>query len=179
MSRRQRSAATAIVSDLGPQIIDPKTGEIRNAFPIVVEDIAVGVRATVKRGRRREAWEGIKGLTKGMHEAALAYRQAWEHLSDGRGMGPMSWGADRVAEIRHDGLGVALLPQERALSAAEWHRRGKQAMGLAASEGVVNWVVLRGGSLADYDEMRRWRKGTSCMQLVAALERLAAAYNCA
>lgn len=177
MSKRHKTQ-TAILSDLGPEIIDPTTGELRRAVPLVVEDVAVGVRATVKRGRRREAWEGVKGLTPGMHQAALAYRQAWEHLSAGRGLGPMPWAADRVADLRHDGLGVTLLPQERALSSSEWHRRGVQAMGLAASQGVVNWVVLRGGSLADYDEMRRWRRHTAREQLLAALERLAAAYNC-
>ena len=176
MSRRQRSAATAIVSDLGPQIIDPKTGEIRNAFPIVVEDIAVGVRATVKRGRRREAWEGIKGLTKGMHEAALAYRQAWEHLSDGRGMGPMPWGADRVSGA---GSGVFLLGQERALSAATVHRRGVQAMGLSASQGVVQWVVIEGRPVEEFDTARRKRKGLASAELIEALSRAAEAYGCA
>lgn len=174
MSKRHKTQ-TAILSDLGPEILDPTTGELRRAVPLVVEDVAVGVRATVKRGRRREAWEGVKGLTPGMHQAALAYRQAWEHLSAGRGMGPMPWGADRVGGT---GIGVALLAQERGLSAAAVHTRGVQAMGLAASQGVVNWVVLRGGSLADYDEMRRWRRHTSREQLLAALERLAAAYNC-
>lgn len=148
------------------------------AIPVVVEHVALGTRSTHPRARRADPLDRVADVTAGMRTAAAIYRQAVEHTADGRGMGPMQWAADRVSEIRHDGLSVALLPQERALSAAEWHRRGVQAMGFAASDGVVNWVVLRGGSLADYDEMRRWRRHTARDQLVAALERLAAAYNC-
>jgi hypothetical protein len=146
------------------------------AIPVVIEDVAVGVRATVKRGRRREAWEGIKGLTRGMHQAALAYRQAWEHLSDGRGMGPMPWGADRVGNT---GSGVFLLAQERALSAADVHTRGVQAMGLAASQGVVRWVVIEGKPVEAFDVAMQRRKGLASVELVAALERAAEAYGCA
>lgn len=148
------------------------------AIPVVVEHVALGTRSTHPRARRADPLDRVADVTPGMRTAAAIYRRAFEHVDAGRGLGPMPWAADRVSEIRPDGLGVALLPQERALSAAEWHRRGVQAMGLAASEGVVNWVVLRGGSLADYDEMRRWRRHTARDQLVAALERLAAAYNC-
>jgi hypothetical protein len=149
------------------------------AIPVVVEHVALGTRSTHPRARRADPLDRVADVTPGMRTAAAIYRRAVEHVEAGRGLGPMPWAADRVSEIRPDGLGVALLPQERALSAAEWHRRGVQAMGLAASEGAVNWVVLRGGSLADYDAMRRWRKGTSAGQLVAALARLTVAYNCA
>lgn len=149
-----------------------------HAIPVVVENVALGTRSTHPRARRADPLDRVANVTPGMRTAAAIYRRAFEHVDAGRGLGPMPWAADQVSEIRPDGLGVALLPQERALSAAEWHRRGVQAMGLAASEGVVNWVVLRGGSLADYDEMRRWRRHTARDQLVAALERLATAYNC-
>ena len=146
---------------------------------VVVEHVAVGTRSTYPRARRADPLNRVAECTDAHRTAAAIYRQAVEHVEAGRGMGPMPWASDRVQEARRgDGLGVALLPQEAALSAAEWHRRGVQAMGVAASEGVVNWVVLRGGSLADYDEMRRWRRHTARDQLVAALERLAAAYNC-
>jgi len=164
-SRHAKRAEMRETSDFG-------TG----AIPVVIEDVAVGVRATVKRGRRREAWEGIKGLTKGMHEAALAYRQAWEHLSDGRGMGPMPWGADRVA---HSASGAFLLPQERALSAAAVHTRGVQAMGLSASQGVVKWVVLDGRPVEAFDVAMRRRKGLASVELIQALGRAADAYGCA
>lgn len=164
-SRHAKRAEMRETSDFG-------TG----AIPVVIEDVAVGVRATVKRGRRREAWEGIKGLTKGMHEAALAYRQAWEHLSDGRGMGPMPWAADRVA---HSASGAFLLPQERALSAAAVHTRGVQAMGLSASQGVVKWVVLDGRPVEAFDVAMRRRKGLASVELIQALGRAAEAYGCA
>ena len=152
------------------------------AIPVVVEEVAVAPnsRATVKRARRVDPLDRVADATASHKVAAAIYRQAYEHTADGRGMGPMPWAADRVQEARRgDGLGVALLPQERALSAAEWHRRGVQAMGLAAAEGVVNWVVIRGGSLADYDEVRRWRKGSARGHLLAALDRLAEAYGVA
>lgn len=149
-----------------------------HAIPVAMESVALGTRSTHPRARRADPLDRVADVTPGMRTAAAIYRRAVEHVEAGRGMGPMPWAADRVAEIRSDGIGVTLLPQERALSASEWHRRGVQAMGLAASEGVVNWVVLRGGSLADYDEMRRWRRHTAREQLLAALERLATAYNC-
>ncbi len=171
MARKARTVQHQTSSDLG-------TG----AFPVVVEEVPHGPnsRATFKRARRANPLDRIAEATPGHKLAALIYRQAVEHTADGRGMGPMPWAADRVQEARRgDGLGVALLPQERALSAAEWHRRGVQAMGLAAAEGVVNWVVIRGGTLADYDEVRRWRRHTARGQLLAALDRLAEAYGVA
>lgn len=164
MSRRTR-LTTRETSDFGAV-----------AIPVVIEEIAVGTRATVRRARRREAWEGVKGLTRGMHLAALAYRQAWEHVASGRGMGPMPWGSDRVSYISS---GVFLLPQERALSAAAIHTRGVQAMGLRASQGVVQWVVLEGGAVRVYEDKHGMRHGAGAAQLLAALERLAEAYGCA
>lgn len=164
-ARRFRQPPQRVTSDLG-------TG----AIPLVVEDVAVGMRATVKRGRRREAWEGVKGLTKGMHEAALAYRQAWEHLCDGRGMGPMPWGAERVGGM---GSGAFLLAQERALSAAAVHTRGVQAMGLSASQGVVQWVVIEGRPVEAFDVARQRRKGLGSAELIEALGKAAEAYGCA
>lgn len=147
---------------------------------VVVEHVAVGTRSTYPRARRADPLNRVAECTDAHRTAAAIYRQAVEHVEAGRGMGPMPWAADRVQEGRRgDGLGVALLPQEAALSAAEWHRRGVQAMGLEASEGVVDWVVIRGGTLADYDEVRRWRKGTARGHLLAALDRLAEAYGVA
>jgi hypothetical protein len=178
MSRRTRTAQP-IRSDFGPEIVDPTTGEVRYAIPITVEEVAEGTRATVRRARRADPLNRVDDCTAGMRVAALIYRQAIEHVEAGRGMGPMPWAADRVQELRRgDALGVTLLPQERALSAAEWHRRGVQAMGLAASQGVVNWVVVRGLPLGEYDATRKWRKGTACGHLLAALDRLSDAYGC-
>ena len=149
-------------------------------IPVVVEDVAVGVRATIKVARRADPLNRVDGCTAGMRTAAAIYRQAVEHMEAGRGMGPMPHAADRVQEHRRgDGVGVELLHQERALSAADWHRKGVVAMGLAASQGVVHWVVVRGCGLAHYDEVRRWRKGTAKGQMLPALERLAEAYGCA
>jgi hypothetical protein len=179
MSRRTR-AAQPIRSDFGPEIVDPTTGEVRYAIPITVEEVAEGTRATVRRARRADPLNRVDDCTAGMRVAALIYRQAIEHVEAGRGMGPMPWAADRVQELRRgDALGVTLLPQERALSAAEWHRRGVQAMGLAASQGVVNWVVVRGLPLTAYDATRKWREGRGKLELLAALDRLAGAYGCA
>lgn len=147
------------------------------AIPVVIEHIAVGTRATHPRARRADPLNRVADCTDAHRTAAAIYRQAMEHVEAGRGMGPLPWAAERAA--RGGGSAVAMLPQEQALSAAEWHRRGVQAMGLAAAEGVVNWVVVRGLPLGDYDGLRRWRKGVACMQLVAALDRLAEAYGCA
>lgn len=160
-------------TDLGSWIADPGTGELRPAFPVVVEDVAVGSRGTIKRGRRREAWEGVNGITQGMHQAAMAFRQAAEHCQCGKGMGPMPWGGDTGRST-----GARLLAQERALSAAAIYRRGVQAMGLQASQSVVQWVVLDGRSLTAYDRRQRWRKGRGAEQLVAALERMAREFGC-
>ena len=112
-----------------------------------------------------------------MRQAARIYRQAWEHVDAGRGMGPLPLAADRVQRTSHGGS--IMLPQEAAISAAVWYRRGVVAMGLAATHGVVHWVVIAGGSLSGYDAEMRWREGGGKAQLLAALDRLATAYGCA
>ena len=147
------------------------------AIPVVVEDVAVGTRQTIRVARRADPLARVEGATTGMRAAAALYRRAYEHVDAGRGMGPIDAGSERSG--RGDGLGVALLPQERALSASEWYRRGTQAMGLSASQGVVQWVVIAGLPLVEYDDVRRWRRHTARGQLLAALERLADAYGCA
>lgn len=150
------------------------------AIPVVIEHVAIGTRATHPRARRADPLNRIADCTDAHRTAAALYRRAVEHVEAGRGMGPMDAGTERVQETRRgDGLGVALLAQERALSAAEWHRRGVQAMGLAASQGVVNWVVVRGGALSAYDAVRKWREGRGKDELLAALDRLAGAYGLA
>lgn len=148
-----------------------------HAIAVVIEHVAIGTRATHPRARRADPLNRVALCTDAHRTAAAIFRQALEHVEAGRGMGPLPWAAERAA--RGGGSAVAMLPQEAAMSAAEWHRRGVQAMGLAAAEGVVNWVVIRGGALADYDGLRQWRKGLACEQLVAALDRLAEAYGCA
>jgi len=181
MSNRTRRAprpAAPVTSDYGPVIVDPATGEVRYARAIEVEDVAVGTRGTVRRARLADPLTRILAVTTGMRLAASIYRQAVEHVGAGRGMGPLPWAADRVEEHRRGIEGPALLPQERAASAAWWHRRGSQAMGLAAAEGVVHWVVIAGLRLRDYDAVRRWRDGTGCVQLVVALGQLAKEYGC-
>jgi hypothetical protein len=173
MSRRQatkhdpRDAAEALGFDTGSR-----------AIPVVVDDVAVGARQIVKIARRADPLGRVEDCTPEMRAAAALFRRAYEHVEAGRGMGPIDPGREN-RHMRGDGLDVRLLPQEQAMSAAEWHRRGVQAMGLAVSQGVVHWVVLRGGTLADYDNVRRWRRHTARVQLLAALERLAEAYGCA
>jgi hypothetical protein len=179
MSRRQRAVASS-TSDFGPVIVDPTTGEFRYALPVEITEVAAGpnTRATVRRARRADPLNRVEDCTDEMRMAAAIYRQAVEHCESGRGMGPMPWAVDRVQEGRRgDGLGVSLLAQERALSAAEWHRRGVQAMGLSASQGVVHWVVVAGWPLTEYDAVRRWQRHTARGQLLAALDRLVAEYG--
>src|SRR4051812_40710794 len=123
-NRRRHNPVLVSASDFGSEILAPATGELRYAIPIEIEDVAVGTRATVRRAKRADPLNRVDGATTGMRVAAAIYRQALEHVGDGRGMGPMPWAAERVQETRRgDGLGVALLPQERAISAAEWLRR--------------------------------------------------------
>ena len=175
-TRTRRPAPEPSQSDFGPSVQIGTDGEFRYARAIEVEDVAVGTRGTIKRGRIREPWEGINGITVGMHYAAIAYRQAWMHLKNGSPMGPMPWGADRVSGMSS---GPFLFPQERALSASDMHTRGVQAMGLVASQGVVHWVVIAGKPVMDFDVRWHRRRGTASAELVAALERVAVAYGCA
>jgi len=180
MARIRREKPQVSSSDFGPVVVDPATGEFRYALPVEITEVAAGpnTRATVRRARRADPLNRIEDCTDEMRTAAAIYRQAVEHCESGRGMGPMPWAVDRVQESRRgDGLGVSLLAQERALSAADWHRRGVQAMGLAASQGVVHWVVIAGLPLTEYDAVRRWQRHTSRGQLLAALERLVGEYG--
>jgi len=178
MSRRRQPGESQPVD---PRVIAEGQGYDMGslAVAVVVEVVAVGTRDTIKRARRADPLNRVDGCTAGMRTAAAIYRQSVEHIEAGRGMGPLPYASDGVQEHRRgDGTGVELMAQERALSAADWHRRGVQAMGLAASQGVVHWVVVAGLPLASYDETRKWRKGTGCGQMLAALERLAGAYKC-
>jgi len=144
-------------------------------IPVVVSDVAAGTRGTSKQIRRADGMALIMALTPGMRVAAAIWRQSVHHVAAGIGMGPMPWAADVV---RH-GSGAFLWPQERALSAATWRRRGVDAMGLHAAQGVVQWVVIDGRSLVTYDANRGWRKGRACRELVSALTALAESYGCA
>lgn len=103
--------------------------------------------------------------------AGMLFARAIEHMAAGRGMGTVQ--SDIVDECRD----VGLLPTERAMSAAMLYRRGVRAMGLAASEGVVHWVVVLGGGVRAYDRVRRRRWGTSLEELREALARLAVEYG--
>lgn len=149
------------MSDLGSETI-----------PRVIEDIAVGTRATAKRARRREPLAGIAGVTAEMRTAAAMFRQAHEHVEAGRGMGPMPWAADRVV----GGGGARMLAQERALTAAEWRRRGADAMGVRAAHVVVH-VVVEEWTLAQYEAHMRWRHGGARAVLLAGLSVLARGYG--
>ncbi len=143
-----------------------------NRIPRVVEDIAVGTRGTFKRARRADPLAGVEGVTQSMKTAAAIYVQACEHVEAGRGMGPMPWAADRVGSDRNAGL----LAQERALSAAEWRRRGKAAMGEQCEHAVV-CVCVDGMPLVQYDAVRKWRKGSGRAVLLAGLVILAEEYG--
>lgn len=167
---------TAKQSDFGSVIVDPATGECRFALPITVETIAIGTRGSAKRARRADPLARIEGLTAGMRAAAAIYRQAVEHTAAGRAMGPMPWAADRVM---HSRSGVALLAQERALSAATWVRRGVEAMGLQAAHGVVEWVVICGWSVRSFENNAGITHGAGTRRLLVALEALAEAYEVA
>ena len=162
------------VSDFGPEIVDPGTGEFLPARAIVVEEIAKGSAGAFRRAKRADPLSAISDCTDAHMRAAAVYRQAYEHVQAGKGMGPLPWGRDTAT-----GRGGGLLAQERALSAATWLRRGVQAMGQAASGGVVHWVVIEGGTLASYDAHMQWRRHSGRDELLNALERLAEAYGLA
>ena len=142
---------------------------------VVIEDVAVSPTAITRRARRADPLDAID-MTPGQRQAARIYRQAYEHADAGRGMGPLPYGRDSAFSSTG---GVWLAPQERALSAADWLRRGYQAIGLAASQGVVHWVVIVGHPLHEYDGIRKWRRGTASAQLKSALERLSEEYGTA
>lgn len=140
---------------------------------VVIEEIASGSAGTTRRARVADPLDRLD-LTQQQRQAARIYRQASAHVAAGRGMGPMPYGRDAQGD---NGVYGALCAQERAITAADWLRRGVQAMGLAASEGVVHWVVIAELPVTEYDAIRRWRRHTARAQLVAALERLAVEYE--
>jgi hypothetical protein len=160
-------------SDLGVAILHPLTGEVWSPIPIIVEDVAVGTRGTVKRARRADPLDAIDGVTAGMKMAAAIYRQASEHVDAGRGMGPLPFARD-MANMGH---GAGLLAQERAITAADWLRRGSASFGSAWAEWLVCSVVVDGVPLTVCAVKLRRRRHTARAHLLAALERLAVAYG--
>jgi hypothetical protein len=142
-----------------------------HAIPVIIEDVAVGTRGSAKRARRADPLANIDGVTPEMRTAALIFAQACEHVEAGRGMGPMPWAADRVS--RGDG---GLMAQERAITAAEWRRRGADAMGVRGTHTVVH-VAVMGWSLTRYDAFMRWRRMGGRAVLLAALTVLAEEYG--
>ena len=147
------------------------------AIPKIIDDVHLSPSTVVKRARRADPLTRLN-LPASSTQAALVYRQAVQHIAAGIGMGPMPWARERERG-GSSGVAVEMLPQERALSAADCHRKGVQAMGLAAAGGVVNWVVIAERPLADYDATRKWRKGRGMVELIVALERLAMAFGIA
>lgn len=147
-------------------------------IPVVVEDVAVGVRATIKVARRASPLP-IAAATPGMRVAAERFVKYFEHMEAGIGLGASETGAERVQEPRSgDPLSVALLPQERALSAAARYGMGAEAIGPAAMP-VVVWVVLAGAGLRAFERRHQMRNGAAAPVLLAAMGRLAEAYECA
>ena len=162
-------------SDLGVMILDPTTGEIWSPVRVVIEDVAVGTRGTVKRARRADPLDLIDGVTPGMKMAAEIYRQACGQVEVGRGMGPLPFGRD----VPGLGNGAGLLPQERALSAAMWVRIGNASFGSSWAEWLIVEMVIKGASLTDCAQKLRRRKYTARAHLLVALDRLALAYGVA
>jgi hypothetical protein len=109
-----------------------------------------------------------------MRLAASIWRQAYEHVDAERGMGPLPF-----AREQWGGGSVGLMSQERALSAATWHRIGVQAMGQWSTAEVVVPVVIDGATLTALDRRRGWRRHNARVVLLDALERLVAAYKIA
>lgn len=155
--------ATAHLADFGPP---------EQRHTVVIDDLTDGARVIAKRARRCDPLDNLV-ISGPQRCAAVIYRQAWEHTGAGRGMGPLPWGRD----VPSGRGGEMLPPQMRALSAAVLYRRGVQAAGMIASEGVLAWVVLAGRSLATYDADRRQREGRGRVELVAALERMSKEYG--
>ena len=163
-----RAQAEALGYDTGSQ-----------AIPVVVDDVAVGTRATIKRASRADPLARIEGVTAGMRTAAQRLARYHEHMSAGMGAGPPDASVERVQEARPgEAAGVRLLAQERAYTAAVMFTRGEEAIGMAAI-GVVRWVVLEAKPLLAYDARMRWREGWGKALLLPALERLAREYGCA
>lgn len=144
-------------------------------IPRVVEDIAEGSRNTVKRARRCDPLD-FMDLTQPQRHAAVIYRQAVQHIQAGVGMGPLPWGRDNRNSGPYSGLSLG--PQERALSAAEWHRRASLAVPVACQpNGVLSVVVIGEWSLTRYDRWREWREGRGMRELRAALDACAKVFG--
>ena len=171
-SAAARVRRLAIPCQMGPDF-GPTDAHGRTYRPVAIMEIAESPTSTVKVARRGDLLD-LMHIPQGHRLAGRIYRQAVEHMEAGKGMGPLPFARDVAGD---SGVLVWLAPQERALSAADWHRRGVEAMGQASAQGVVNWVIVRGLPLVDYDATRQWRKGTASAQLRAALERLAAEYG--
>jgi hypothetical protein len=146
------------------------TGSHRVEVDII--ELAETPTRIVRVARRADPLNRVEGATPGMRLAASIWRQAYEHVDAERGMGPLPF-----AREQWGGGSVGLMSQERAMSAATWHRIGVQAMGMVATNDVVEPIVIRGMSLAEVDSRRGWRKQTASRTLLAALERLVTAYE--
>lgn len=164
-SHDPRDAAEALGYDTGSR-----------AIPVVIEHVAVGTRGTRPQVMRRSNVAGIEGVTEEMAKAAEAFVRAWEHLCEGCGMGPMDLDAEKPRGRHGDGLGVVLLPQERAMSAAEVHRIGTQAAGIVGSA-LVHWVAIDGRGLRAWEQAQGWRNGRAADALRGALSAMADAYG--
>lgn len=135
--------------------------------------VELDAKAPMRRVRRVDKLDTLP-LEPEQRQAARIYRQAVEHVSAGKGMGPLPWGRDVAGGT---GPSIWLGPQERALSAADWQRRGMVAMGVVATVGVVQWAVIEERGLWDFDDLMGWTHGRSSVTLHAALDRLVVAYQ--
>lgn len=167
-ARARKSPADGPKSDLGSGRIPKEIDTIAGATAF----------ATVKRARRVDPLLGLS-LPQGHYHAALIFRQAVEHIEAGIGMGPLPYARDFVAGSSDQSM--RLWSQQRALSAADWHRRGVQAMGHIATSGigVVTAIVLAEWSLTRYDRFRAWTEGRGATELRAALTNLSREYGTA
>lgn len=139
--------------------------------PLVVDRIATGSRGTVARSRVADNLD-VLDLPVPERHAAIILRQAAEHLSSERGLGPVPWGAEPV----HAGsCGTALRPQERALTSATAYRLGVGAVG--ADWDLVQWVVLAGRGVRAFERHKGWRNGRAKSVLLEVLARLAEVYG--
>lgn len=163
-----RDQAEALGYDTGSRAVD-----------VVVEHVALGSRSTHPRARRAPRLRGMAGVTDGMLIAIGRFEAYMEHVEAGVGLGAPDMAADRVQEpTPGEAHGVALLPQERALGAAARYGQGVEAIGMQAMP-IVAWVALAGMPVTQFARHHRMRRARASAMLVAALERLAEAYECA
>lgn len=161
-TKRKQCVTPVATSDMGSDRI-----------PRVVEKIANGTAGTVKRARRADPLDRIKGVTKGMGDAAEIFRDSHAVMVSG-----CETNATSIARDRVDGAGVALLHQERVVRATTQYRRGVQAMGVTGAAVAVG-VVLDGKPLWLVDRAMQWRNGCASDILLPALDRLAVEYGVA